>query len=117
MDRLTHDRLIFVIATVAVALAVLPAASQQAGRGAAPFQPKPEELQQVKAKTEQIEGMVKDLKAKHADADLVADVDVYGKAGRMLLEFPDQLVSQNSVTHALAVLDTGIERAKGLQRG
>jgi hypothetical protein len=87
------------------------------GRGQPPIQPKPEELAQVKAKTEQIEGMVRDLKAKHADPDLVGDVEVYGKAGRMLLEFPDQFFTQNGIDHSLAVLDQGIERAKQLQAG
>ena len=59
------------------------------GRGAPPVQPKPEELAQMRAKTEQIEGIVKELKAKHADPDLVGDVEVYAKAGRYLLEFPE----------------------------
>ena len=89
-----------------------------AQRGAQPpVQPKPEELQQVKMKTEEIESIVKDLKAKHADADLVGDVEVYAKAGRMLLEFPDQFTTQNSINHAFTVLDTGIQRAKQLQSG
>ena len=85
MKRLTT----FAIATFTAALVVLPAVSQQppaaqqqppAGRGGRggqpPFQPKPEELQQVQAKTGEIEGMVKDLKSKHTDPDLVADVEV-----------------------------------------
>src|SRR5580700_10248563 len=125
MKRLTT----FASAAFTAALVVLPAVSQQppavqqqppagrGGRGGPPFQPKPEELQQVHAKTEEIEGMVKDLKSKHTDPDLVADVEVYGKAGRMLLEFPDQFTSQNGMNHSLAVLDTGIERAKQLQSG
>jgi hypothetical protein len=115
---------------ITAALAVLPALSQQpavtqqqppAGRGGRggqpPFQLKPEDLQQVKAKTEELEGMVKDLKTKHTDMDLLGDVEVYAKAGRMLLEFPELIANQNAVTHALAVLDTGIERAKQLQSG
>src|SRR5580704_4322464 len=125
MKRLTT----FAIATITASLVVLPAVSQQppaapqqppagrGGRGGPPFQPKPEELQQVQGKTEEIEGMVKDLKSKHTDPDLVADVEVYGKAGRMLLEFPDQFTSQNGMSHSLAVLDTGMERAKQLQSG
>ena len=122
----------FAIAGFGAALALLSAGSQQqqppaaqqqptagrgGGRGGPPFQPKPEELQQVKEKTEEIESTVKDLISKRADPDLVADVEVYGKAGRMLLEFPDQFTNQNGVNHSLAVLDTGIERAKELQSG
>ena len=111
-------RLAFAIAAFG---AVLAAQQQQpagrGGRGTAPFQPTPAELQQVQVKTEKIEAMVKDLKAKHTDPDLLADVEVYGKAGRILLEFPDQFTNQNGVTHSLAVLDAGIERAQQLQSG
>lgn len=101
---------------------LVPAFAQppQAGRGRGgqpPIQPKPEELAQVKSKTESIEAIVRELKRKHADPDLVADVEVYGKAGRMLLEFPDQFTNQNGINHALLVLDAGIERAQQLQRG
>ncbi|HWD98411.1 MAG TPA: alpha/beta hydrolase-fold protein [Bryobacteraceae bacterium] len=117
------------VATVVVLLPVVaqqpaaqpPAATPGRGRGGRgfqpPVQPKPEEIAQVKAKTEQIDGMVRELKAKHADPDLVGDVEVYGKAGRMLLEFPDQFFTQNGIDHALNVLDQGIERAKQLQAG
>jgi pimeloyl-ACP methyl ester carboxylesterase len=121
---------IFAALVLAAALAVSPGISQQppatqqqpaagrGGRGNQPaFQLKPEELQQIGARSEQLEAMVKGLKAKGADADLVADVEVYAKAGRMLVEFPDQIVSQNMVNHALAVLDTGMERAKQLEGG
>ena len=80
-----------------------------------PIQPKPEELDQIKAKTVVIEQAVANLKAKHADPDLLGDVEVYGKAGRFLLEFPDQFFTQNGIDHALAVLGDGAERAKQLQ--
>src|SRR5215469_8667037 len=104
------------LALAAAGLAALvTAAQQQSGRGQ-PFQPKPEDIQQIQIKTAEIEDMVKGLKAK-ADPDLVADVEVYGKAGRMLLEFSVQVTNQNGINHALAVLDTGIERAKQLQSG
>src|ERR1700761_4969160 len=85
--------------------AFVTAAQQQPGRGQ-PFQPKPEDIQQIQSKTAEIEDMVKGLKAKQADSDLLADVEVYGHAGRMLLEFPDQITNQNVINHALAVLDT-----------
>ena len=122
-------------ATLAVSLSVgfalLPLTAQQfaapqppaqgrgrGGRGfAPPIQPKPEEIAQVKAKTEQIESLVRELKSKYADPDLTGDVEVYGKAGRMLLEFPDQFFTQNGIDHALDVLDQGIARAKELESG
>ena len=92
---------------------------RRAGADAArpPIQPKAEELAQIRAKSEQIEGKVKDLRAKHADADLVGDVEVYAKAGRILLEYPELFGTQNAIDHAMVVLDQGIERARQLSDG
>src|ERR1700759_326107 len=77
---------------------------QRAGRGPA-FEAKPEELAQIGAKSQQIEELVKQAKSKHADPDLVGDVEVFAKAGRFLQEFPDLMNNQNSVDHAMTVLD------------
>jgi pimeloyl-ACP methyl ester carboxylesterase len=76
---------------------------------------KPEELAKIKDKTEQIETLVKDLRVKHANPELLGDVEVYAKAGRMLIEFPDMFGSQAAIEHAYQVLDQGIERGKQLQ--
>jgi hypothetical protein len=89
-----------------------------AGRGGAtppPIEAKPDELAKIKEKTEQIEALVKDLKTKRAIPELVGDVEVYAHAGRMLLEYPDMFANQNSIEHAFAALDQGIERGKQLQ--
>ncbi len=91
--------------------------SGRGARGAPPIRPKPEELAQVKAKTEQIEAAVQELKDKHADPDLIGDVEVYAKAGHFLLEFPEMFATQNGIDHSLVVLDQGIERAKQLSQG
>jgi len=77
-----------------VALISQPGAAQQAqpsptpggrgGRGGGtppPIQAKPEELAKIKEKTEQIDALVKDLKAKRANPELVGDVEVYAQAG------------------------------------
>lgn len=92
-------------------------AAGRGGRGAPPIQPKAEELAQIRAKSEQIEGLVKELRTKHADDDLVGDVEVYAKAGRILLEFPELFGTQNAIDHSLVVLDQGIERANQLRGG
>jgi pimeloyl-ACP methyl ester carboxylesterase len=125
----------FVFATLAAGLALRLATAQQsvqvspptppppsAGRGAGrgtpappPVTPTPEELAKVKDKTEQIEALVKDLKDKHANLELLGDVEVYAKAGRMLLEFPDMFGTQAAIDHSFLVLDQGIERARQLQ--
>src|SRR6185437_10886999 len=89
------------------------------GRGAAPTPPpitaKPEELAKIKEKTEQIESLVKDLKANGAKAELVDDVEIYAHAGRMLIEYPNMFANQGAITRAMNTLDQGIERAKQLQ--
>ena len=103
-----------------MAMAQQPAAAPPAGRGgrgAPPIQPKAEELAQIRAKSEEIEAIVKQLKAKHADTDLVGDVEVFAKAGRYLLDYPELFGTQNAIDHSLVVLDLGIARAKQLSDG
>ena len=58
-----------------------PPAGRGGGRGAPSIQPKAEELAAIRAKSEQIEAAVKDLRAKHADPDLLGDVEVYAQSG------------------------------------
>jgi pimeloyl-ACP methyl ester carboxylesterase len=89
--------------------------ARQATRPAPPVTANAEQLARIKEKTEQIEALLKDLRARHAAADLLGDVEVYAKAGRMLLEFPDMFNNQASIEHAYQTLDQGIERARQLQ--
>src|ERR1700690_1628629 len=98
-------RLLF-SAAIVLALAFQPAFAQTnspatapraggQGRGAAqPVKAKPEELAKIKEKTEQIESLVKDLKAKHAKPELVDDVEVFAHPAGLLLEFPDMFAGQ-----------------------
>ena len=111
---------VFLLASLAVGLAT--AQPQTPGRGQpkgapppAPITAQPGELATIQTKTEQIEALVKELKAKHADPVLVGDVEVYAHAGRMLLEIPDMFANQAAIEHAFTVLDQGIERARQLQ--
>ena len=96
-----------------------PAAARGGGQGRnatpPPVQAKPEELAKIKDKTGQIEALVKDLKAKRAQPELVGDVEVYAHAGQMLLEYPDMFANQAAVDHAFSTLDQGIERGRQLQ--
>jgi hypothetical protein len=91
-------------------------AQQRGGRGPA-FEPRPLDLASLGTRSQDIEVLVERAKANHADPDLVGDVEVYAKAGRYLLEFPEFLVNQKAVDHALTVLDRGIERANQLLAG
>src|SRR5262249_54800690 len=124
MKRRTRSVATFVLATLTAGLAVRLSTAQQAttpqpGAKKAPapvsVTAKPDELAKIKDKTEQIEALVKECKAKHADPVLLGDVEVYAKAGRMLGEIPDMFGSQAAIEHAFKVLDQGIERARQLQ--
>ena len=87
-------------------------------RGAAnppPVRAKPEELARIQEKTTQIEALVKDLKAKRAQPEMVGDVEVYAHAGHMLMEYPDMFANQAAIDHAFTTLDQGIERGQQLQ--
>ena len=133
MKRPIRSATAMVAASLAVGIVVPVATAQQpvtspaaqnAGRGQAKGTPapasitaKPDELATIQGKTEQIEALVKELKVKHADPVLLGDVEVYAKAGRMLLEFPDMFGNQAAIEHAFTVLDQGIERARQLQSG
>src|SRR5881394_1392632 len=95
-----------------------PTPGERGGRGGGtppPIQAKPEELAKIKEKTEQIDALVKDLKAKRANPELVGDVEVYAHAGKMLLEYPDMFANQSAIEHAFTTLDQGIERGQQLQ--
>src|SRR5690242_4172999 len=126
MKRFLTTAIVLLFVTISFAQVGLgpppPSLPPQPGRGLRratppPIQPKPEELAKVKEKTEQIEALVRDLKAKHSNPDMVIDVEVYSKAGRMLLEFPELFGTQNAIDHSFGVLDQGIERARQLLNG
>src|SRR5690242_4043942 len=79
------------------------------------FHPETADLARVRAKTEQLEAALRPLHG--ASPDLLADVAVYAKAGRFLLEYPELVASQAAVDHAVVVLDRGLERAAQLAAG
>ena len=120
MKRLALFSLTAVMALLLRAAAQQPAARapQKGGRGQAPpVQPTGDEKRQIQSKIDELDSLVRNLKARHAQEDLVADVEVYAKAGRWLLEFPEDFFTQDGIDHALAVLDTGLDRARQLQSG
>src|SRR5689334_16331135 len=88
-----------------------PDAGAKKPADAPPIQPTAEELRQVQGKTDELGALVRQLEKKHVDPDLLADVAVYEKAGRWLIEFPDEFFTKDGIAHALTVLDLGLERA------
>src|SRR5579871_6795526 len=115
---------ILALSTLASVIALLPilaqppAAPPKQGRAPAPsVQPTEDEKRQIQSKVDELEGMVRKLKERHTNEDLLADVEVYAKSGRILLEFPEDFFTQDGINHAIGVLDTGLERARQLQSG
>ncbi len=94
-------------------------AAGQGGRGQAPprYEMTAQDRLALQAKLDVLDPLVRELKAKRGEVDLVADVDIHAKAGHWLLEFPQDVTVQEDVTFALRMLDRGIERAKQLQNG
>ncbi len=93
---------LFLVAAMAAAAAELPSA---------------EEKQQIEAKMAELSSRVKALAAKKADPALLADVDIYRKAAEYILKFPDEFATKAFTANTLAVLDTGLSRAKELEAG
>ena len=85
------------------------------GRGPA-IQLTTDQKAQYQAKVDELNGIVKSLRASKANIDLIADVDIFAKAGAWLVEFPS-FANAQAVTNYLAVLDQGIERGHQLQKG
>ena len=102
-------------------LALLPlAAGQQPARppqSPAPIELIAEQRAELQSKVNRLDAAVRALKSRHGEDDLVADVEVYAKAGKWLLEFPEDFTNQQDVTYTLAVLDRGMERARELENG
>src|SRR5437667_7078859 len=96
MNRCLLSACACLLAAVTLAQVAPPPAGRGAGRGNAlpPVQAKPEELVRIKEKTGQIEALAKELKRNRADPQMLADVEVYAKAGRMLMEFPELFATQ-----------------------
>ncbi len=87
------------------------------GRGAPAIQLTADQKAQYQSKIDELNAIVKSLRASKANIDLIADVDIFAKAGTWLMEFPQDIANAQAVTNYLAVLDQGIERGHQLQKG
>ena len=111
------------IAIIAVAAQQPPPATQggaagRGGRSGLPaYQLTDPDRQALGGKLDELDPLVRALKAKRGEDDLVADVEIHGKGARWMLEFPQDAAVQDDVTFALKMADRGIDRAKQLQNG
>lgn len=125
---------IFLFAIVLVLLATLPAVPQTAPAAKGkkgpenlpwtrfhpatpPYQPTDGEKQQIQAKTDQLGGIIRELRSRRVDDALLADVEIYYEAARWKMAYPEEFFRQRSVADTLAVLDKGLERAAQLKEG
>jgi pimeloyl-ACP methyl ester carboxylesterase len=86
------------------------------GRGPA-IQLTPDEKAAYQSKIDELDSIVKGLRARNTNVDLIADVDIFAKAGKWLVEFPQDFANAQAVANYLAVLDQGIERGHQLEKG
>ena len=75
------------------------------------------ERAEVQSRVNKLAAAVGALKAKGVSEDLLADVEIFHKAGQWLLEFPEHFFTRDDYTNALTTLDQGLERARQLQSG
>src|SRR5687767_14366167 len=106
-------RNLLVLLGLAFALSAQPAAKKK-GSNPPPIIPKAEELALIRGKLEELDKMLSALTARRAAPDLIADVEVYAKAGRFLLEFPQTFFTQDGINQAISVMDEGLNRARQL---
>lgn len=83
---------------------------------AQPYPPTSEELSEIRAKLADLTHRLGALGTK-PDPALLADVEVYRKAGEWILRYPEEFYTKAYVANALKVLDHGIVRARELERG
>ena len=82
-----------------------------------PYQPSAEEHRQIQDKMAALNSRLKALAAKHTDADLLADVDVYRKAAEWILRYPEEFYTKVYAANTVAALNKGLARAKELESG
>ncbi len=75
------------------------------------------EIQQIQAKIDRLDGMIRELRSTHADDGLMVDVEIYAEAARWKMAYPEEFFRQASVADTLSVLDKGMERAAQLKEG
>jgi len=84
---------------------------------APPYRPTDAEKQQIQAKIDQLDGMIRELRSARADDGRLADVEIYAEAARWKMAYPEEFFRPVSVADTLSVLDKGMERAAQLKEG
>src|SRR5262249_10911966 len=62
-----------------------------------PYKPTAEERKKIESKLAELDAMIRELKAKKVEDQLLADVEIYAEAGRWKLEFPQEFFRAQTV--------------------
>src|SRR4030095_2382123 len=109
--------LLLILFLLVPAMAQQPPAAQKKQPAQAPYKITDQEKEQVRAKFNDLDARVKELRSKGVDPGLLADVEVYQKAVAWALRYPEEFYQKTYVARALDAADTGIVRAKALAAG
>jgi dienelactone hydrolase len=82
-----------------------------------PAVPSLDDTRAIEQRLADLSARIKALGARQTDPSLVADVEIYRKAAQYILRFPEEIANEAFVTDTLAVLDTGLARARELDAG
>ncbi len=82
-----------------------------------PYKPTDEEKQRIQAKAGELDAKRRDLRARHVDDALLAEVEIFHEAARWILTFPEEFNRKETVASTLSVLEQGAERAAQLKEG
>lgn len=74
-----------------------------------------EQKRELNAKVDQLAAVVSGLEGR--PRHLVADVEIFLKAGKWLQQFPEEFFTEDDVKNAMAVLDQGLQRGRQLVDG
>ena len=72
---------------------------------------------EIEKKLADLSARVDALRAKKADSDLLADVDIYRRAAAYIFQFPEEFARASFVADTRGVLEAGLERARELEGG
>ena len=82
-----------------------------------PAVPAAADLKRIETKLRELSDQVAALRARRIDPALMADADVYRKAGEFILRFPEEFANASFAGDTLAVLDEGLARVRQLDAG
>src|SRR5437764_6322792 len=70
---------------------------------APPYQPTEAEKQQIQTKIDQLGGMIRELRSRHADEALLPDVQIYYQAARWKMTYPEEFFRPRAVADPLTL--------------